>query len=234
VRKRDLRDDHSRNLRARSLTVAALLERKRRIKTSRNTTYFMLTQLSTIKARLGIDPVELRHDSLLTNAILAVSARFDKECNRALGRTVNATHEFDGCDREIVPLCYPIEAVSKFDLKTSEADGWVEQTGVQYLIRRSCVVSLESPLSGSMQSVGRVTYTGGYVLPGTTPGAGQTALPDDLEQAAVEQVAAWFQMRDMLGLVRHWPKGGVYQQFAQTDLLLVVRAVLEKYRRWSI
>jgi len=38
-----------------------------------------------------------------------------------------------------------------------------------------------------------VTYTAGYVLPGDTPAAGQTALPDDLEQAAVEQVAYWFQ-----------------------------------------
>ena len=38
--------------------------------------------------------------------------------------------------------------------------------------------------------VARVTYTGGYVLPGATPGAGQAALPADLEWAAVEQVAA--------------------------------------------
>jgi len=46
---------------------------------------------------------------------------------------------------------------------------------------------------------------GGYVLPGTTPSAGQTALPDDLEQAAVEQVAYWFRNRDNTGLLRSWP-----------------------------
>jgi hypothetical protein len=45
----------------------------------------------------------------------------------------------------------------------------------------------------------------GYVMPGTSPGAGQTALPSDLEQAAVEQVAYWFQNRDKLGPLRHWP-----------------------------
>jgi hypothetical protein len=194
----------------------------------------MLTQLSNVKARLGIDNVEIRYDALLTNAILAISARFDKECNRSLARTANSTQEFSGSDCEIVPVFYPIESVSKFELKLSEAEGWSEQTNVRFLLRRSCVISLESPLSISDPSLGRVTYTGGYVLPGTTPGAGQTALPDDLEQAAVEQVAAWFQMRDMLGLVRHWPKGGVYQQFAQTDLLIGVRAVLERYRRWSM
>jgi len=194
----------------------------------------MLTQLSTVKARLGIDDVELRYDALLTNAIRAVSARFDKECNRSLARTANDLHEFAGGDREILPMCYPIEAVSKFELKTSEAEGWVERTGVSYLIRRSCVISLESALSISTLSLGRVTYTGGYVLPGTAAGAGQTPLPDDLEQAAVEQVAAWFQSRDKIGLIRHWPKGGVYEQFAQTELLVQVRAVLERYRRWTL
>ena len=43
----------------------------------------------------------------------------------------------------------------------------------------------------SQLSTCRLTYTGGYVLPGDTPGPGQTPLPDDLEQAAVEQCAAW-------------------------------------------
>ena len=194
----------------------------------------MITQLSTVKARLGIDDVELKYDALLTNAIEAVGARFDKECNRTLARTVNATEEFSGCGCEIVPVCYPVESVSKFELKTSETGGWVEQPGVEFLNRRGCVVSLEAPLSGLALSTGRITYTGGYVLPGTTAGAGQTALPEDLEQAAVEQVAAWFLTRDKVGLVRHWPKGGVYEEFAQTDLLITVRAVVERYRRWAI
>src|SRR5437764_14967172 len=107
----------------------------------------MITQLSTVKARLGIDDVELRYDALLTNAIRAISARFDKECNRTLARTDDATDEFSGCDCEIMPLCYPIESVSKFELKTSETGGRVEQTGGEFLIRRSCVISLGAPWS---------------------------------------------------------------------------------------
>ena len=62
----------------------------------------------------------------------------------------------------------------------------------------------------------------------------QTALPDDLEQAAVEQVAYWFHNRDKSGLVRSWPHDGTYEAFAQLDLLLEVRAVLKKYERWSL
>src|SRR5437016_14618066 len=42
----------------------------------------MLTQLSTVKTRLAV--VVTDYDDLLTNAIKAVSARFDKETNRTL------------------------------------------------------------------------------------------------------------------------------------------------------
>src|SRR6266516_3715890 len=178
----------------------------------------MLAQLSTVKSRLAL--VITDYDDLLTNAIKAVSARFDKETNRTLSRTTSATHEFDATDTEILPPCYPIESVTKFELKSNETDGWSEQTGVHYLIRRQCVISLSAPLNSqpstlNSPALARVTLTGGYVLPGDTPAAGQTVLPDDLEQAAVEQVAYWFRNRDTTGLIRAWPHGGVYESFLQ-------------------
>jgi hypothetical protein len=195
----------------------------------------MLTLLSTIKARLGLTDLDVQFDALLTNAIKAITARFDKECNRTFARTVAATQEFDAGDTEILPACYPVEAVTKFELKTTEAEGWVEQSGIDFLIRRQCIISLPSPLSlpPSSASLARATYTGGYVLPGATPAPGQTALPADLEQAAVEQVAAWFQNRDKLGLDTIWPHEGTYQKFAQLDFLLGVKAVLSRYVRWT-
>jgi hypothetical protein len=193
----------------------------------------MLTQLSTVKARLGIDDFEVKYDVLLTNAIRAFSAQFDKECNRTFARIVGVTEEFDGDETEIIVASYPIEMVTKFELKNNETEGWIEQTGVEYLLRRNCVISLTNPL-GACRQRARVTYTGGYVLPGTSVGAGQTALPDDLEQAAVEQVAWWFMDRDKIGLVRRWPKGGVYEEFVQSELLPNVKEVLRKYERWTI
>src|SRR6266436_8913038 len=196
----------------------------------------MLTQLLTVKSRLALDEFNVQYDSLLTSAIKAVSTRFDKEANRTLARTVDATHEFAADETEILVPCYPVETVTKFELKSTEAEGWVEQTGIDFLIRRACIISLTSPLStlNSQPSTCRVTYTGGYLLPGTTPGAGQTPLPDDLEQAAVEQVAFWFQNRDKIGLNTIWPHAGTYEKFIQTDLLLDVKAVLKKYQRWSL
>src|SRR6266480_6392221 len=111
----------------------------------------MLTQLSTVKARLALTVTD--YDNLLTSAIKAASDRFDKECNRNLARTVAATHEFDASDTEILPPCYPVEAVTKFELKANETDGWSEQTGVAYLIRRQCVVSPSTPINYQLSTI---------------------------------------------------------------------------------
>src|ERR1051326_7360896 len=133
----------------------------------------MLTQLSTVKSRLAIPDTDVTQDDLLTFAIEAISARFDQETNRTLARTEDATFEFDTDDSEISVPCYPIESISKFETKISEADGWIEQTDLDYLIRKSCVISVSVPVPSSLSSIfyslssplARVTYTGGYVLP---------------------------------------------------------------------
>jgi hypothetical protein len=197
----------------------------------------MLCQLATVKTRLVLELADPAFDALLASAIAAVSVRFDLETRRTLGRTVDATHEFSAEDTEILPPCYPIEAVAKFETKVCEAGGWVEVgPAPDFLLRRACVISLVAPLN-PRPALARLTYTGGYVLPGepdpqpSTDGSPPVRLPADLEQAAVEQVAFWFQNRDRLGVLRQWPKGGTYEQFADLDLLPSVRAVLAAYER---
>jgi hypothetical protein len=192
----------------------------------------MITELNTVKGRLGIDEFEVKYDALLTRAIKAVGTRFERICRRRFERAADFQQEFEIGEVEIALVLYPVEAVTKFETREKEMDAWVEKTGVEYLVEAGCVVSLRKRLGDC--GMARVTYTGGYVLPGTTVGAGQTALPDDLEQAAVEQVAAWFMNRDKVGLVRNWPKGGVYQEFQQTELLPGVKEVLKAYGRLSV
>jgi hypothetical protein len=65
----------------------------------------MLTILSTIKSRLAILESDTTYDALLTSAIRAVSARFDKETHRTLARTVDATYVFPADDTEISLPC---------------------------------------------------------------------------------------------------------------------------------
>jgi len=197
----------------------------------------MLTQLSTIKTRLGIAAADTADDAILSNAIAAASERFARHCNRIFERTENAVFEFNADEREIVPLHYPIESVAGFDLKTSEADGWETQSNTVYLIRKgvdgACVISLSAPL-GARYELARVTLTGGYVLPGATPEDGQMALPDDVEQACVEQVAYWYQRRHQLGLVSMAAERGSIHQFAQLDLLPGVNAALSAHKRYRL
>lgn len=191
----------------------------------------MLTTLQTLKSRLAL--TDSTTGAILTAAIQAVSARFDKETNRILARTENAIHEFDPADTELFPACYPIESITKWETKSSESAGWQEQPAPEHLIRNACIVSLLSP-SSLQPAASRLTYTGGYVLPGTDPAPGQVPLPDDLEQAAVEQVAFWFQSRSALGIHTTWPSGGEYRMFATFDLLPSVQSVLAHHRRWSL
>jgi hypothetical protein len=187
-----------------------------------------LTQLSTVKNRLGI--TDTTDDTLLTNFIKLASGRFERECNRLFDRQANTTDEFRGDQIDLRPSRYPIESVSAFHLKTNESDGWIQQTGIDYLIRRACVVSLLTPIASDLEVL-RVTYTGGYVLPGTTPGSGQTALPDEIEQACVEQVAFWYQRRHQLGLTSVPAEGRTFYQIGQIELLPVVQSLLKKHAR---
>jgi hypothetical protein len=192
----------------------------------------MLTQLSTLKTRLGLELFDTTDDVTLTNLLRHVSARFAAECNRTFDYAAGATYEFRADQIIIVVDRPPIESVSQFALKSSESDGWVAQSGVEYLLSpQRSVVELAEPLD-SVRHIGRVTYTGGYVLPGATPTGNQIALPDDIEQACIEQVAYWYSRRAQLGLLSISSEAGIVQQFQSTDLLPQVRAVLKHYERW--
>jgi len=98
---------------------------------------------------------------------------------------------------------------------------------------RSLQDEYDQPL-GTWRQQAKVFYFGGYYLPNDPGYPNDPPLPDDLQQAATEQVAAWFLNRDKLGLIRQWPHGGVYEVFSQLPLLPFVEAVLKHYTRWSI
>jgi hypothetical protein len=196
----------------------------------------MLTQLSTLKTRLKI-PLGDTADDVILNLILdAVSGRFDEECNRAFARGAGVTYEFEANLFDLCPLCYPVESVTKFELKQNESEGFAEQAGVTYVLSpNKTLVQLDSPLGVSTE-VGRITYSGGYVLPGTVATAGQTALPDVIEAACMEQCAFWYQNRTRLGLSSVSSAGASISVPGQNalkpqDLLPQVSNVLRRFER---
>ncbi len=192
----------------------------------------MLTQLSTLKSRLGLDQFDTTDDVLLTNILNLVSARFSAECNRVFEYGADLTYEFRANQLSIIVDHPPIELVSQFELKTTESEGWIVQSPIDYLLSpKKAVIELVFPL-GSSRQLARVTYTGGYILPSTTPTGSQIALPDDLEQACVEQAAYWYQRRAQLGLMSVTSGDSTVQHFQTSDLLPQVQAVLTHYERW--
>jgi len=193
----------------------------------------MLAQLSTIKTRLGIELFDTTDDVLLTNLIKHVSARFTAQCNRIFDYAANLTYDFRADDTNLIVHRPPIESVSSFYLKSTEAEGWLLQSATDYLLLpEKAVIELPQPLGASSQ-LGRVIYTGGYVLPGANPAGSQIPLPDDLEQCCIEQVVYWYQRRTQLGLVSITTEGSVTQQFQASDLLPQVKATLKHYERWA-
>lgn len=214
----------------------------------------MLTQLTTLKARMGIAPYETADDTLLNTFIKLVSGRFELECGRRFSREAESAFDFRADATEIAVDCYPVETVRSFFLKSTEAEGWLERPDVGFLISPSrATLWLEAPL-GTHRQIGRVVFCGGYVLPGITPAPNQVALPDELEQAVVEQVAYLYANRNRIGILSvgggsgaisilrdlnllpsgsgdSSNTGNAWFKFAQVDLLPGVQAVLQKYRR---
>lgn len=190
----------------------------------------MLTTLSTVKTRLRLDDSDVRDDALLTNFIALASARFENDANRSFG--IAAYHdEFQGDETELRVKAYPIFSVTSLSLKTTETEGWVVQSNIDYIIRRNCLLSLRAPL-GTADAVLRLSYSGGFNLPGDIPEIGVTALPDDLQLAAVEQIAYWYQNKDRLGITSLSGSDGSISQFSKLDLLPIVSSVLAKFERY--
>jgi hypothetical protein len=190
-----------------------------------------ITTLEKVKVRCGISPADTSQDALLTFFISEVPHRFDRWTGRKLERTEGRTNVFPAESLSLGPDCYPVERVTKWELKENEAGGWVEQPAPVHLIGESgATVSLEAPVGQRGQNL-RITYDGGYVFPGSEPGEGQAMLPAGLEEAAVTQCAHLYQLRDAIGVSRVEISTGVHWSMADYVWAPWVRYALSKLRR---
>lgn len=190
----------------------------------------MYCQLTDLKSRLGI--TSTGDDAAMTKVIQAVSEAFDGYCDRKFTRSESASMFWDADAREIPLDRYPVESVTGIDLRLHARSPWVRQT-VDYEIRNGCVLALASELGDPGQIV-RVRWIGGYVLPGTTPGYGETALPADIEQAALDQSASWWENRHTLRTATVDPGARVSRQTVHAALLSHVAITLDRHKRMAL
>lgn len=196
-----------------------------------------LATLAQFKERLGIEVFETEDDARLTNYLQLVTRRFEIECHRQFARTEAETFEFQADLPFVMVPRLPVESVSAIHLKSDETEGWVLQTVSYLLSQRGGLVRFVAGELGGADQIGRITYTGGFVLPGATAAPGQTELPDDLRVAAIEQAVVYWQNRDRQGLGSVSGDGGSVSQnpvsvVTPLDLLPTVRAILARYERW--
>ncbi|HWH71127.1 MAG TPA: hypothetical protein VNT26_17195 [Candidatus Sulfotelmatobacter sp.] len=188
------------------------------------------TLLQRVKDRLEIAEATVTWDTMLTRAIEHYSARFDRECHRQFERRAGAEQVFRADQTVLVLEHYPVEVVSKFEMRYSEGAVWQEIIMPDYVVTGESTLELVRP-QGTAQGRLRVTYTGGYALPALVMPIGPKPLPDDLEGACLEQVAWWYQNRATAGVQSFGPVGGAATRFADVDLLPSVKAVLKRHQR---
>lgn len=189
----------------------------------------LLARLTDLRERLGIeDSVD---DTLLTRLLNAFGEHAEKLCNRKFARSASAVVYFDATATELLVDRFPIESLTTWALREAGSETWTTQTDIATTRddASGVITFVDGPL-GTSRDNARLTFAGGYVLPGGTVGSGQTALPKDIEHAAVEQCAHWYRQRDRLGLSGVSGDGSVSLP-PSLHLLASVEEILKPYRR---
>ena len=186
-----------------------------------------LCTVDSCRERLGIP--DTKDDEFLLRCINWAGGYFADFCNRDFDRFAGALQQFDADETTILLRRYPVEGVTSFQLQVRNA--WVDADDVEWRVDpASGVLRLDGAL-GNENQIARVLYTGGYVLPGNEVGDGQTALPAHLEAACIEQVAAWYQAKDRLGVTSMSAGGGSITNYSKLTLLPMVEETLQGFKR---
>lgn len=160
--------------------------------------------LAEMKAELGL--ADTTDDALLTAWMEGLQGRFDAALNRVLLRGESVTEIHDGGPLRLYLARRAIESVISVHIAADQ--DWENGDS---LTQADHEFILNAPLGRLIHGVGltrwpagdqniRVIYTGGYVAAGTTPGAGQTAMPDAIRRAFRMQMGFEWRNRETLGV----------------------------------
>ncbi len=193
-----------------------------------------LCTLIDVKNRLGETGTD--HDATLARLILGLTAICEGYVNRPLIlNTADATEYYAACGELLQLTRYPVVAITSIkqavDYNFDDADALVADEG--YRLINNGVTGIVRGIYGTWFDTPdgiEVIYRGGYCIAGRTPGEGETAMPADLREAAIEQVTFLFKRRDDLGLSAVGFEGGSINKFSAIDLLPQVKKILDNYK----
>ena len=176
-----------------------------------------------------------KYDGLFEMLIDSVSTQFDRYLGRLLAKGTFTGVYLDGPDsRELVLPNYPVVSIASI-----YEDGVLLTEGEDYDYLLYADVGILQRLGGDWASGPKkilITYTAGYVVQGTTPLTGETALPADIRLACMMQVAREWKKNTLSewGVVSKSSPDGLSVTKTETGLLKEVREILDRYRSFSL
>jgi len=199
-----------------------------------------LATLTDLKDRLGIASTNTDHDQTLGRIITGITTIFESHCRRPLIITAADVTEYtSGLGTRLQLNRYPVASITSvkiaidynFDDVTAlvaDTEYRLTNSGANGILYRR---GLEWPLvDDSIQ----VIYRGGYCPAGQSAGEGETVLPADLREAAIEQSCFIFKRKDDIGLSAVSFDGGSINKSSPMKLLPQVESILANYRRASL
>lgn len=191
--------------------------------------------LDDVKGRLGETDTE--NDMTLVRIILGIEEIFNRYTRRNLiVSAADVTEYYTGSGNRLQLARYPLVSVTSIkqavDYDFDGADAL--EADIAYRLIGGGINGIAYRVHTTWFSVPdaiEVIYRGGYCAAGHAPGDGETAMPADLREAAIEQATFVFKRRDDIGLAGVGFEGGSMSKFSAMDLLPMVKRVLDNYRR---
>jgi hypothetical protein len=192
-----------------------------------------IVSLAEMKQDLGIS--DTRDDAALTLWMEGLQGRFDDHLDRVLLRN-ERVEIHDGGESFLYLKSFPVESVTTVHLDHDQewnADSLLNATDYRLRADRGLLTfGSFGPIMAwpeGFQNI-RVAYVGGYLATGTSPGEGQTAIPDAIRRCFFLQ--AGFEWRNRTNLGKESVSAqGASVALAPAQLLPEVKSGLQPYRR---
>jgi len=199
-----------------------------------------LATLADIRSRLHIADGDTDYDATINRLIAGVSTLFETYCHRPLlANAADITEYYTGRGPYLQLRRWPVIAITSIKESVD-----YDFDNVTALTADTDYRLVEAGRAGLLYRIGdnwydvvdatAIIYRGGYCAAGQTPGTGETALPADLREAAIEQTSFLFQRRDDIGLSGVSYEGGSLSRFSAIKLLPQVEMILTKYKAISL
>jgi len=189
--------------------------------------------LADVKDRLGISTTE--DDTLINRIITGLESIFDNYTMRKLLlNAIDETVYWTGQGQRIILPRFPIVSITSikecWNYDFNNATALTANTDYRLLANSGIVYRISSAWNNCEDGV-EIKYRGGYVSAGQTPAAGETAMPADISEAAIEQASFIYKRRMNIGLLSQSSNGGSISSFSAMDLLPLVKDTLDRHKR---